>query len=112
MQRITVRLISAVLALALFVSCAVAQSKPAADLLIINANAWTVDKACPKAEAIAVLGDRIVAVGLNSDVAAWHGPRTQVIDGGKEEIPILFLRSKLPEQLEGESCTRGSALKQ
>ena len=40
-----------------------AQSKPAADLIIINAKVWTVDKSLPQAQAVAVLGDRIVAVG-------------------------------------------------
>ncbi len=42
-----------------------AQSKPAADLIIRNAKVWTVDKDHPTAQAVAVLGDRIVAVGSN-----------------------------------------------
>ena len=71
----------------LVVSCAVlfasfiqAQSKPAADLLITNARIWTVDKARPTAQAVAVLGDRIVAIGSNVDVEVWRGPKTRVID--------------------------------
>ena len=57
----------------LFLTCALssilfAQAKPAADLIIINAKVWTVDKANPIAQAVAVLGDRIVAVGSNADV--------------------------------------------
>lgn len=59
-----------------------AQSKPAADLIITNAKVWTVDPSKPAAEAVAVLGDRIVAVGSNVDVNAWRGPHTQVIDAG------------------------------
>ena len=51
-----------------------AQSQPAADLIIRNAKVWTVDKNHPTAQAVAVLGDRIVAVGSNADVEAWHGP--------------------------------------
>jgi len=63
-------------------------SKPAADLIITNANVWTVDKAQPKAEAVAVLGYRIVAVGSSAAVDAWRGPKTQVIDaGGKLLLP-------------------------
>jgi predicted amidohydrolase YtcJ len=79
----------------LVVSCAVlfasfiqAQSKPAADLLITNARIWTVDKARPTAQAVAVLGDRIVAVGVNVDVEVWRGPKTRVIDArGQPLLP-------------------------
>lgn len=65
-----------------------AQTKPAADLIITNANIWTVDAALPKAEAVAVLGERIVAVGSDDDVAAWRGPKTMAIDAqGKLLLP-------------------------
>ncbi len=65
-----------------------AQSKPAADLIVTNAKIWTVDKSLPTAEAVAVLGERIVAVGSNADVDLWRGPDTRVIDaGGKLLLP-------------------------
>ena len=65
-----------------------AQSQPSADLIVRNAKVWTVDKSHPTAQAVAVLGDRIVAVGSNDDIEAWHGPRTRVIDaGGKLMLP-------------------------
>jgi predicted amidohydrolase YtcJ len=67
---------------------AVAQSKPAADLIITHAKVWSVDKAHPSAQAVAVLGDRIVAVGSAADVDAWRGPHTQVLNaGGKLLLP-------------------------
>ena len=67
---------------------AMAQSKPAADLIITNAKIWTVDAAHPTAETVAVLGERIVSVGSRSDVDAWRGPSTKVIDaGGKLLLP-------------------------
>ena len=47
--------------LVLFVPTALAQSPP--DLVIINANVRTMDKANPKAEAVAVSNGRISAVG-------------------------------------------------
>src|SRR6267143_1255652 len=53
-----------------------AQAKPAADLIVTNAKIWTVDKSLPTAQAVAVLLDRIVAVGSNKDVDAWRGTRT------------------------------------
>ena len=66
----------------------VAQSKPAADLIITNAKVWTVDKTHPTAQAVAVLGDRIVAVGSNADIDVWRGHDTKVIDaGGKLLLP-------------------------
>ena len=80
---------SALVALAtLFLAATVAAQSPAADLIITHAKIWTVDPAHPSAQAVAVLGDRIVAVGTDSDVAAWRGPQTQVIDaGGKLLLP-------------------------
>jgi predicted amidohydrolase YtcJ len=65
-----------------------AQSQPAADLIITHANIWTVDPAKPSAQAVAILRDRIVAVGSDSDVNAWRGPRTKTVDaGGKLVLP-------------------------
>lgn len=75
--------------LALFVAgCTNMKTKPAADLVITNARVWTVDDRMPTAEAVAVLGERIVAVGSTKDIEAWRGPATQVIDaGGKLLLP-------------------------
>ncbi len=63
-------------------------SQPAADLIITDAKIWTVDPTLPTAQAVAVLGERIVAVGSASEVAAWRGAQTHVIDaGGKLLLP-------------------------
>jgi predicted amidohydrolase YtcJ len=86
MKTISLALIS-VLA-CIFSLTAAAQSRPAADLIITNAKVWTVDKSNPTAQAVAVLADRIVAVGSNSDVDNWRGPNTRVIDAeGKLLLP-------------------------
>ncbi len=62
--------------------------RPAADLIIRHAKVWTVDENRPTAQAVAVLGDRIVAVGSNAEVEAWRGGQTRVIDaGGKLLLP-------------------------
>src|SRR5438132_6296974 len=72
----------------IFLTNAFAQSKPAADLLIVNARVWTGDKNHPTAQAVAVLGDRIVAVGSNSDINAWRGLKSGLIDAeGKLLLP-------------------------
>jgi predicted amidohydrolase YtcJ len=65
-----------------------AQGKPTADLIITNARVWTVDKAHPTAQAVAVFGDRIIAVGSKVDVEVLRGVETKVVDaGGKLLIP-------------------------
>jgi predicted amidohydrolase YtcJ len=65
-----------------------AQTKPSASLIVTNAAVYTVDKNHPKAEAVAVIGDRIVAVGSRGDIDLWRGPQTTVIDaGGKLLLP-------------------------
>jgi predicted amidohydrolase YtcJ len=70
------------------VSGVLAQGKPAADLIITNAKIWTVDKTRPQAEALAVVGERIVAVGSAAEVDAWHGPQTKILDAkGKLLLP-------------------------
>jgi predicted amidohydrolase YtcJ len=67
---------------------AAAESRPAADLIITHANIWTVDPAHPKAEAVAILRERIVAVGTDAEVTAWRGPKTQMLDAaGKLLLP-------------------------
>lgn len=72
----------------IFSVAAQAQAKPAADLIVTNAKIWTVDKTRPNAEALAVLGERIVAVGTAAEVDAWHGPKTKVLDAqGKLLLP-------------------------
>ena len=50
------------------------EPKPPADLVVLNGKVWTVDPAKPRAEAIAVVGDRIVAVGTNEEIKKWLGP--------------------------------------
>ena len=63
----------------LAVACA-AQTHPAATVIITNANVYTVDKRQPTAQAVAIIGERIVAVGSKADIEQWKGPKTQVVD--------------------------------
>lgn len=53
-----------------------------ADLIITNASIWTGDSVMPRAEAIAVRGERILAVGSRADVMRHRAERTRVIDAG------------------------------
>ena len=51
-----------------------------ADLVLTGGHVHTVDSARPRADAVAVRGDRIVAVGSAAEVDELRGPRTRVID--------------------------------
>ena len=51
-----------------------------ADLIITNARVLTMDAARPRADAIAIAGNRILAVGAEADILASSGPATRVID--------------------------------
>lgn len=73
---------------ALASACAGGSDAPVADLVLTNGKVVTVDDARPEAEAIAVAGDRIVAVGTVAEIEAYIGESTTVIDlGGKLAIP-------------------------
>ena len=64
------------------------EPRPAATLIVTNATIYTVDKQHPKADAVAAIGDRIVAVGSNAEIDLWRGPQTSVMDaGGKLVLP-------------------------
>jgi predicted amidohydrolase YtcJ len=53
-----------------------------ADLIVRNARIWTGDSTRPRAEALAVRGERLIAVGTNAQADAHRGSRTRVIDAG------------------------------
>jgi predicted amidohydrolase YtcJ len=59
-----------------------------ADLILTNGKIITVDPAFTIAQAIAIAGDRILAVGPDAGMAAMAGPATRVVDlKGKAVIP-------------------------
>jgi predicted amidohydrolase YtcJ len=61
---------------------------PTADLVFINGKIWTVTKANPQAEALAIWRDRILAVGTTADIQRLGGPRTRTIDlKGRRVVP-------------------------
>jgi predicted amidohydrolase YtcJ len=61
-----------------------------ADTVFINGNIYTVSERQPRAEAIAVKGDRIVFVGANADLQKFRDDRTRVVDlAGKTVVPGL-----------------------
>jgi len=59
-----------------------------ADLVLLNGKIVTVDAANPQGEAVAIFGDRIVAVGSDVEIRPYVDSTTTVIDlGGKLAVP-------------------------
>jgi predicted amidohydrolase YtcJ len=80
------------LALALCIpACGSPQRIAPADLVLRGGRVVTVDETMPEAEAIAIEGYRIAAVGSNREIEARIGPRTRVIElQGRLAIPGLI----------------------
>jgi len=67
------------------------QQAAPADLVLTSGKIITVDNKFTIAQAVAVRGDRLVAVGSNADINKLAGPGTRRIDlGGKAVIPGLI----------------------
>lgn len=70
-----------------FVIVPVTAQQPA-DLVIVNANIRTMDAAHPKAKALAITGNKIVAVGTGREIRRFIGPSTKTIDAeGRLVLP-------------------------
>jgi predicted amidohydrolase YtcJ len=60
------------------------------DIIIENAKIITLDPRAPRAETIAVAGDKIIGVGARRDLEAMRGPATRMVDAeGRTVIPGL-----------------------
>jgi predicted amidohydrolase YtcJ len=62
-------------------------------LAIVNGAVWTADSTKPWAEAIAVSGDRIAAVGSSADIRRLVGSSTRVIDANGRMVVPGFIDS-------------------
>jgi predicted amidohydrolase YtcJ len=67
----------------LLAAFAVAASPTPADLVLRGGTIITVDTERPRVQALAVRGERIVALGSDADVKSLIGPRTHVIELGE-----------------------------
>lgn len=58
------------------------------DLILINGTVYTVDEKAPRAQAVAVSGDLVQAVGTNEEISRLATPKTRIIDlKGRALIP-------------------------
>src|SRR5687768_14268535 len=89
-KRATTQWTTAVLVVAVLLGAGHAQEPPA-DLILSNGKVITVDDRFTIAQAVAVRGDRIVAVGTNQEIARLAGPSTRRIDArGRAVMPGLI----------------------
>ena len=71
-----------------FLGCATDEVQELADVVLTNGKVVTVDDALPEAQAIAIRGDRIIAVGTNEESTALVGELTSTIDlAGRLALP-------------------------
>jgi predicted amidohydrolase YtcJ len=68
--------------------CDMAVEQPYPDLVVHNAQVLTLDRSAAVVEALAVKGERIVAIGPDAEVLATAGSRTRRLDlGGRTVVP-------------------------
>lgn len=65
---------------------AAAAQSDKADLIIENAKIVTLDAKAPRAEAIAIAGDKIIGIGARRDLERFKTASTRVIDAGKRTV--------------------------
>lgn len=74
----------------LFLAGGATAAERSADVVLTGGTVITLDDASPRASAVAVRDGRIVAVGGDADVRAFHGPKTRVVDlAGGSVVPGL-----------------------
>ena len=66
--------------------CSTLMPAEPADTVIVNARVATLDPKQSSAEAIAIRGERIVAVGTDHQISSFKGPNTRVIDAGRRVV--------------------------
>lgn len=83
--------VAAVFALLSFTSCSAPSSPqpggPVITLALVNGRVWTGNASQPEAEAVAIAGDRIVAIGTTADIRARAGGGEVVDVGGQFVVP-------------------------
>jgi len=61
-------------------------AKNAADMVVMHGRIYTLDAKQPWAQALAIRGDKIVAVGDDTAIAKFRGPDTKVIDAAGQLV--------------------------
>lgn len=108
------KVVALAFAVALLGACETSEPAREADLVIRNARVSTLDPNLPEAEAIAIFGGEIVAVGTDAYVRSWIGEDTETLDvAGRRVVPgfieghghFLGLGTSLQELWLGDAAT-------
>lgn len=87
--------------LSVIISCQ--EITPKADLVISNANIWTGNEKQPKARAMAISGDSIIAIGSEAEIQGFRGAVTEVVDMGGNFITPGFIDTHVHLMMGGNS---------
>ena len=88
---LTLRLVSLFCAAIVSTTALAAETSEVADLIIQDAKVITVDSKFTIAQAVAIRGDRIFAVGKTKDISRFAGPNTRIIEAkGLVIMPGLY----------------------
>src|SRR5215470_15024651 len=94
-------IVSALLIATIAIVCGKAASaQTPADIVLLSGKVITVDDRFTIAEALAIKGERILAVGSNAEVEKHKGPLTRVVD--------LNRRTVIPGLIDNHSASRRS----
>lgn len=83
--------------------CSCSNNNVKADLIITNANIWTGDTDAPKAEAMAIRADTILAIGTLDDIQKFKGPATEIKDVAGKFITPGFIDTHVHLLMGGNS---------
>jgi predicted amidohydrolase YtcJ len=61
------------------------------DLVVFNANVYTMDARVPRADAFAVGGGKFLAIGAGADIRSLAGPRTETLDAKQMTVVPGFI---------------------
>lgn len=92
---------------ALFVSfsCQQETSGEKADLVLLNGNIVTMNHDLPRAEAVAIRGNRIISVGTNKDINPFIGEETKKIDLEQKSVIPGFIDAHVHPFSAGRALT-------
>ena len=76
-----------------------------ADLVLLHGSVATMDASRPDASALAVAGDRLMAVGSDAEIAALIGPGTEVIDARSRRVVPGFIEGHGHFMMLGEALS-------
>ena len=80
-MKLTIQIVAPLFAaFAFFFACTPNPQSPIPNLILINGNFFTADSLRPQATAVAIQGDRILAVGSDEEIKKLAGDSTEIID--------------------------------